>query len=179
MSNNPSYDEEDEITSEELEKRLGVFTPFIGRLIVTFSYIEESINSILIETINERDFDIGYIIIADMTYYSKVNLLNNLYRHLFRVFQKPVMIKRLDALCKRLRECGSRRNEVVHAGWVNIDRTSSITTGTKIGKSGISHVSKKMDTDQIDKEIAIIEQVTDELWSLYDEAYAAIFSKKS
>ena len=96
----------DDIDEDLLEAKLAEIAPYIGRLVIAFTSLEELVNLLLVDTLNEHDCDIGWIIIANMTYSAKIELLAKLNNRMYILCDKPVLAEKLNVILQDLKEAG-------------------------------------------------------------------------
>lgn len=90
------------------------FLVALGELAVEFSRLEHTLDSFIGFLVNEVNFRIGEIVVAELSVHAKITLLLSLYREQMPIPQAiEVLENRLDAIKK----INKRRNEVVHSRW--------------------------------------------------------------
>ncbi len=153
-----------------LQDKLAKLSSPIGRLIIEFASLEELLNSMLIETINEHDEDLGLIIITDMPYSAKTKLLFNLNIRILDMcdFLNP-LIKEFKTIIKGLEKAGQMRNEIVHAAWYELNPSDSkVKTKTKVKKGFPSHTQKRLTITKIDDATKFINKLEEQLEDFWE-----------
>jgi len=123
---------------DSINEFLDKTAPLIGQIVHRFNTLEECLNYELCHWFSDRTDTIGLIVINNMNYSSKVDLLKR-FNH---VYEKDCDIKLpiANKLVVGLEECGRLRNAVVHAEWENTDF------------DGYTHVKIKFDKGRFTQE---------------------------
>ena len=156
---------------EQLQNKLEELSPYIGRLVIEFTALEETLNSMLVETINEHDEDSGWVIIARMSYTTKTNLFYDLNRRILEFCNAPIdFIIEFDTVIEDIRKAGRIRNEIIHAAWYELNPSDSkVKTRTQVKKGELSHIQKQLTTTEIEDAINFINNVEDHLDNFWEK----------
>ena len=81
--NKNNWEREWERETRARNKQLEKIAPWIGYLVMAFNELEERLNEILVELIDDHNEVVGNIIIAGMSFSTKVELLGKIVRSFF------------------------------------------------------------------------------------------------
>ncbi|MHB1142757.1 MAG: hypothetical protein ACYC1T_13510 [Sulfuricaulis sp.] len=142
---------------EELHRVLEAAAPFIGRIVIEFNSLEDSLSFCIKELVShsEGGDEQIYVFLAEMGYSSKVTALVNLYGQLISYCHLDLSEK-LNNLEALLRDAAKYRNQYAHANWVEISKSNYVLTKVRAGKSGVFHAYRKFDEEQMDKDLGKI-----------------------
>lgn len=142
---------------EQLDKLLELASSYIGRIIIEFNSLEDSISFCIKELVSEsesRDEQI-YVFLSEMGYSSKVTALINLYGQYIQYIELD-LTERFTNLEKNLRDAAKYRNQYAHANWAEISESNYVLTKTKAKKQGVFHTYRKFDESQMKNDLATI-----------------------
>ena len=135
--------------------------PKIGEIVICFNALESDINHILCRYISDRSDQKGLMVVSNMMFATKVDLLERFMTDLFRDIDKSFDF--FPQLMSDLRECGALRNKVVHANWMYTDDDGYTQVKIKIGKQGLEHELTQFTKDSMDRIVAKIDTSRAEL----------------
>lgn len=142
---------------EELYEVLEAAAPHIGRIVIEFNSLEDSISFCIKELAShsEGGDDQIYVFLAEMGYSSKVTVLVNLYGQLINYCHLGLS-EPLNNLENLLRDAAKYRNQYAHANWAEISRSNYVLTKVKASKSGVFHAYRRFDKEQMEKDLSMI-----------------------
>lgn len=160
-----------ELNDAQLEGYLRKISPLIGKIVIAFNYLEDSINFIIKELVSDSFYkdEIPWIFISEMPFSNKVNVLEKLYRFYLRFSEKDYEDE-LKFLIAGLREAGNKRNFIVHANWNEVNSDSLVKIRTKVKNYGAKNIYKIIDTESLEKEEKFIYNIH-ECLEKFDEDY--------
>lgn len=162
---------------EEFEKILDMVSIYIGRIVIEFNSLEESIEFCTKELVSssETGDDQVYVFLAEMSFSSKVTALMNLYGQIID-FSKPNDLDEVLAdLDLKLRESARRRNQYVHGGWSGISNKNYVRVKTKAKKSGFFHIYRQFDETEIIADLEFIQDAHEMLEKFDSEINALLY----
>ena len=162
----------DYLEDEELDAFLELAAQYIGRIIIEFNSIEESIAFCAKEIVSssESGDDQIYVFLAEMGYSSKVTALINLYGQIIEACELKSVEVQLSILEQQLRECAKRRNQYAHGYWSEITKSQYVHVKTKALKKGVFHTYRKFDENEMKADLEFIESAH-ELLEEFDEKF--------
>ena len=144
-------------------------TSLIGYVIFAFNDLEETLSSGICDLISDRSEDKGRIVIMRLNFTQKVDLYRDLVGHLLHTLQKKTLLQRLDSLVKKVNDLGRRRNQIIHAAWLDYDpKTSSVVTKIKLRARRIERHRERIAFEHIDKLFAEIGEVTEQFYTFHE-----------
>jgi hypothetical protein len=159
---------------EKLERYLGKIAPDIGHLVIVFNSLEDTLDSIIIETLNEHNDVIGYAVISGMSFSSKIDLLSRMVSyelHGLDLEKKKSKVDQFDILLQKLREANVTRNDIIHSAWLEYDLASgNVRTKMKVTPEGLEPRNKKIEHKDIRKAIKSIEKLEEKLYSSFENS---------
>ncbi len=112
----------------------------IGKFILAFSYLETSLDHMLITAISDRADEPGYRIIKYLTFRNKINLANDEYRRMISFVRterkKNSLNSKLKTITKKLEEISEFRNKVAHANWESLSEHGFVRVKIVDDKTG-------------------------------------------
>jgi len=162
-------DEDEEFEDNELEKQLDLYAPSIGRLVMSFNSLEETVNSCLVEEVRNHDDGIGNIIISKMSYSAKVDLLKSLYTYIIHMCGSKRFLARLEPLFQGLVESGTDRNSILHGAWDELNKNSEIKFKTIVHPDGPKHKYRKVTVEMIDKMSQDFYDLSEKLFEFHED----------
>lgn len=132
-------DQYDGWSDEVLEKWEGQYAYHIGKLLISFSALEHSLEVQLANLINERAHEEGFLIAKDLEMHHKIELFYNLcFQFIYYKFdtskQRPKLLAKLSSIRKQLEASSELRNKVAHAKWTTLDDEGYVRVDTKTNK---------------------------------------------
>lgn len=141
----------------------------IGEIVVMFNLLESQIDSIICEMISDRSAQHGLLVLANMMYSTKVDLFERFARD--RCRDREFDLNWLSGFISSLKECGTLRNKVVHANWMQTDSDGYTQAKIKYqNNSGLEHELVKFTAAALEAIVSKIESAIDGC-SHYDENY--------
>lgn len=156
-----------EIT-EELENK---YAYLLGKFMLHFNTLEHELDTEIADLINNRSHDQGYIIIKNLRYNDKIELLSDLCRPMiFFNRQKKRNTNRLNFIVKWLKEIGNMRNNIAHAYWFTLNEEGyvRIKIVTDKGSWGVKFKNKLITPKIIKTHINRIQKVIDKLSGIWE-----------
>jgi hypothetical protein len=166
------YHEVEDAAEEYLDSAL----PLIGIIVMYFNSLESELNSVLCENFTDRTDSTGLIVLSNMNYSAKVELLKRFCDD-FQVGLNQ-QLNGYDQLISDLKESARLRNLVVHANWESTDDEGYTYVRLKMSRSGMQQEYIQFNEDSLQKIIELIIKTRsnlDEFWEhrnnvLYDRA---------
>ena len=129
-------------------------THLIGEIVIEFNALENDIDHFLCSMISDRSHQKGLLVINNMMFSSKVDLF-------YRFANEYIRLRKLESgwlqsLVSEMKQCGSLRNSVVHANWMNTDNQGYTELKIKYGKKGLEHNFEQFSKNSMKK---IIEKI--------------------
>lgn len=141
--------------------------PKIGEIVIWFNALESDINHVLCRYISDRSDQKGLMVVSNMMFATKVDLLEKFIADLFRDIGQS--LDWFPQLMSDLRECGTLRNKVVHANWMYTDGDGYTQVKIKISKQGLEHELTQFTKDAMDLIVAKIDATRAQLDNLVME----------
>lgn len=149
------------------------YFPLIGEFISVFNSLEDALSEELIDYLeNDKMPNIGWIIISEMSYISKVYLWEKLLSNVGHYpiddettkekKQKETFIKRVENTRKELAELGEIRNCIAHGNWQYMNTSYYVKTKTKADKKGIIHQHLEIKKDEFGSLIERVEKAEED-----------------
>lgn len=167
----------------ELSKREEVkLQEGIGKLLMSFSFLEQSLNDALCYLINNRTDSVGILIIRKMFFKQKLNLYKDMIFELItNCVSNPAKNKRIldkaNNIIRKAEELSEFRNRIVHTDWTTVDidnfYTVSIETDNK-KETNIHYKKMKITPSIIIKFVRQNEALRDKLYELVEDIYQSI-----
>lgn len=148
-------------------ERTKEYYPLIGELISIFNGIEQELNESLVTLINNEQDEIGWILISDMPYSSKVKTWSRLINYYINELEEKggkdssKINKDYKSIEKTLEELGTDRNAIAHADWEGMNENLYVKARTKHSKNGVEHFHIKLNKEEFEKLIERFDK-----WSL-------------
>lgn len=148
-------------------KQEEIYASLIGTFLIRFSNLEHTLELGIVDRINDRIYDEGYIIIKDLDLSGKIELFYNV-THMFSNYalkRKKQKMNQLNSIKSKLYELSILRNKIAHAKWYTLDSEGYIRVDTKTSKeNGLIKFRKfKLTTNVIKRGIREIKQVNAKL----------------
>ena len=108
---------------ETFEERIGApekFDAALGRIVTSFSYLEETLSNIIILLLHIEN-DLGDILTAELSYKNKINIFSSLLQYnmeKYMSFNRDIdeRYKELISLCNKAEQL---RNQIIHSSYVS------------------------------------------------------------
>jgi len=134
------------IFDEEIsDKKLTEVMPLLGEIVLDFNQLESDLDDVLTELIFERSSDLGFTIIAKMSFSQKVDLFKDLAVPMCKHVGKPKLTPKFIGLVKKLKEAGENRNRAMHAKWIDADKEFYVRTKIGVDDNGVYGTFFKLD----------------------------------
>ena len=165
---------------EEFEKLLDVISTYIGRIVIEFNSLEESIEFCTKELVSSSEVgdDQIFVFLAEMSFSSKVTALINLYGQIIEFAEPKKLSKDLSDLGIKLRESTKRRNQYVHGGWSGISDKNYVRVKTKAKKDGIFYVYRQFDEEEMSADLEFIQDTHESLEKFDSEINELLFGSR-
>lgn len=123
---------DDEIIQEKIQR----YALAIGAFLIVFSGLEHALDIEIANLIHGRGHDKGYIIIKNLDFSDKINLLYDLNYPIIvnSTRRKAWKMKQLVSIRKKLIDFSFLRNKIAHAKWNTLDKEGYVRTDIKISK---------------------------------------------
>ena len=157
--------------NEISDAKLNGIMPLLGEIILDFNQLEDLLDDVVSEFIFERSSDLGYTILAKMSFSQKVDLFKDLTVPMCKHIGKPKMAIKFNALVKKLKEAGENRNRAIHAKWVDADKEFFVRTKIGVDGDGVYGMFFRLDRKTLNRYLKNIQKVMDELG---DDLYAKL-----
>lgn len=131
--------------NEISDKKLNEIMPLLGEIILDFNYLESVLDDVITEFIFERSSDLGFTIIAKISFSQKVNLFRDLTVPACKATGQPKLALKFNMLVKKLKEAGENRNRAIHARWLDADKEFFVRTKVGVDSNGVFGIFFKLD----------------------------------
>jgi hypothetical protein len=115
-----------ELTARQEES----YSRAIGKFLMAFSYLETSLDHMIITAISDRADERGYRVVKYLKFKDKVDYATGEYRRMISFIRnhrrKNRFISRLDTIIRRLEEIREFRNKVAHAHWTSLSESGFV-----------------------------------------------------
>ncbi|AOE81134.1 hypothetical protein A7318_21865 [Pseudomonas lurida] len=135
--------------------------PLIGEVVLWFNTLEADIDNILCGFISDRTDQKGLLVVGSMMYSTKLDLFERFTSDFFR--ERGDQPAWLPQLLSDLRECGSLRNKVVHANWMQTNVDGYTQVKIKFSKRGLEHELVQFSKNSLDLIVGKIESTRSQL----------------
>tara|TARA_B100000745_G_scaffold296224_1_gene241319 strand:+ start:4332 stop:4892 length:561 start_codon:yes stop_codon:yes gene_type:complete len=141
-------DEEYSESEDNIYDQYHEYSYRIGSFLMDFSSLEDTIDSLLIERINDRSHEFGFQTIKLFKFKQKIILLRDNYKSLIRYLssdsKKLRLLSIVDSSYADLVKLSEFRNKVAHANWETLDKNFFVTTDVKEDTQGVYFVRTKI-----------------------------------
>jgi hypothetical protein len=186
--------EDDSVTGEfeSIDDKYLEYSNAIGSFIISFSDMEDSVDTDLATAINERAHEPGYRIIKYLNFRNKINLLRDDYvafiKYLTSESDKKRLLNEIKIIHDKLCELSEFRNKVAHANWNTLDTSGFVRTKILENKEdpGMQFLKVKMtplillkfrrQNDAISNRICVYRE---KVWEAYRKEQSQIQKKMS
>jgi hypothetical protein len=147
------------------------YYPLIGEFISVFNALEDSLSEELIEYLdNDKIPNVGWLVISDMSYSSKVILWEKLILNVGHLIlkeecktekekkQMEAFIKKVEDYRKEYSDLGEIRNCIAHGNWQSMNTDFYVKTKTKADKKGVTHQHIEIKKEEFDGLIDRVEK---------------------
>lgn len=121
------------------------FYPLVGIICASFNTLEDTLSEYLTEFINPDDYEIGWIVIANMQFSNKIDLWEKILKwyvyddEIFDEKEKEHLTLKIKNLSVEMKELMIKRNKIVHADWDGMNDELLVKNKTKVSDKGVSH----------------------------------------
>lgn len=150
----------------------------IGKLFISFSFLEQGLNDALCSLINDRADSFGILIIRKMFFKQKLNLYKDMVFDFIRCVGGPVKNKKLldkaDNIIKKAEELSEFRNDIAHADWATLDKDNFVTISIDVDnkkEEGVHYKKMKITPAIIIKFVRQNEALQDKFNELREDLY--------
>lgn len=139
---------------DDLHSLLEHTAPHIGRIIIEFNSLEDSIAFCIKELVSESESrdDQVFVFLAEMKYSAKVTALVNLYGQ----YNEQLSLNLSSLLAdieQRLRDAANIRNQYAHASWSDFSKSKFVRTRAKATKSGVFYTYRQFNDSQMESDL--------------------------
>lgn len=160
------------------EKKLTEIMPLLGEIILDFNQLESDLDDVITEFIFERSSDLGFTIIAKMSFSQKVDLFKDLTVPACKHTGQSKLALKFHALVKKLKEAGENRNRAINARWIEADKEFFVRTKIGIDNDGVYGIFFKLDKRTLKKYTRAMQKLSDILSDdLYQKLYNGMGNK--
>lgn len=159
--------------NEISDKKLNEIMPLLGEIILDFNYLESVLDDVITEFIYERSSDLGFTILAKMSFSQKADLFRDLTVPACKHTGQPKLALKFNALVKKLKEAGENRNRAIHARWIDADKEFFVRTKVGVDGNGVFGFFFKLDKKTLRKYAKKIQKLSD---ILSDDLYVKFYS---
>jgi hypothetical protein len=158
-------DQYDFVDTDFMDENSCKFESLIGEYLISFSYLEHSLDELISDLINDGTHQIGFLITAEMNMASKIDLLKR-----FVSLEKHVGMKRprrIHPLLGLLKEANKFRNQLAHANWSSMREDGKTRTKVKVNaESGVYFQNVDLSAITISQETIKLEQLLSDIDNL-------------
>lgn len=123
--------------------------PLIGEVVLFFNALESDLDHHICFYMSDRSDQKGLLVLTNMMYATKVDLFYRFYSEYLRGMN--FQIECFDGLISDLKECGTLRNRIVHANWLQTDEEGYTQVRIKHSKNGLEHELWQFSIESIEK----------------------------
>lgn len=145
--------------TEESYEYVQSLMPLIGEVIIYFNALEADIDHYLCSQISDRSDQKGLLVLGNMMFASKVELFTKFTTEILR--SKELDLEWFPKFISGLKECGTLRNKVVHANWIQTNEEGYTHVKIKYGKRGLEHEMCQLDGNALNMVLKKIEETRD------------------
>lgn len=135
--------------------------PLIGEIVIWFNSLEADIDQVLCGFISDRTDQKGLLIVSSMMYSTKLDLFERFATEHFRENHKRP--EWLPKLISDLKECGTLRNKVIHANWMNTDNEGYTRVRIRFSRRGLEHELVQFTKESLNLIISKIDETRSQL----------------
>lgn len=125
-----------ELTARQEEK----YSLAIGKFFMAFSYLETSLDHMIITAISDRADEQGYRVIKYLKFRDKINYSKDEYLRMISFIQnerrRNSFISKLNVITRKLTEVSEFRNKVAHANWESLSESGFVRVRIQDERSG-------------------------------------------
>lgn len=128
----------------------------MGKLFMSFSFVEQDLNNALCYLINDRTNNTGVLIIRKMFFKQKLNLYKDMIFELIINYvsnskKSKNLLERANNIIKKAEDLSEFRNDIAHANWTTLDKDNfyTISIDTDNNKETNIHYKKMRITPAI------------------------------
>lgn len=122
--------------SDNALENISPLTPYIGEIVIWFNALENDLDHALCDFISDRSSQKGILVIASMMYNTKLELFEKFAMDWMR--NNNTQPSWFSELVADLKSCGSLRNKVVHANWLETDEDGYTQVKIKVDRAGVA-----------------------------------------
>jgi hypothetical protein len=141
--------------------------PLVGEVISLFNSLENELNEHLVDYINDEIEDIGWIVICELDFSSKLKLWKRILSYILSTEEniklKTDLTNKMLSLHKDIINMMEIRNKIAHADWDNMSEKFFVKVDTKLEKDGIRHKYLTINEEEFEKIISEFENVEERL----------------
>jgi Icc-related predicted phosphoesterase len=164
---------EDEDRAEEY---LDNAIPYIGLIIMYFNSLESFLDSVLCESFTDRTDSTGLIVLNQMSFSSKVELLKRFCDNFQISLGKN--LKDYDQLVNNLKESARLRNLVAHANWETTNEEGYTFVKLKMSKKGMHQEYVQFTEESLTKIIELIIKTKNNLYEFWEHRNDVLYERK-
>ncbi|NTW15446.1 MAG: hypothetical protein HGA38_03675 [Candidatus Moranbacteria bacterium] len=135
----------------------------LGEIILDFNYLESVLDDVLTSFIHSRSSDLGYTVIAKLTFSQKVDLFRDFFVPMCKHVGKPELSSLYASLHLRLKEAAVIRNKAIHARWLEMGNDFVVLTKIGVDKDGVYGDFIKLDLKTLRSYLNEINKTSEEL----------------
>lgn len=125
---------------EFTERQEEAYSKAIGKFFMAFSFLETSLDHMIITAVSDRADEQGYRLIKYLGFRDKINYAKDEYRRMISFIQnerrRNSFNSRLDTIVRRLEEVSEFRNKVAHANWESLSETGFVRVKIQEDRNG-------------------------------------------
>lgn len=165
-----------EINDEEkAEEYIENVIPFIGLIIMYFNSLESSLDSILCENFTDRTDSTGLIVLNQMGFSAKIDLLKRFCDNF--QFSLDKELEGYEELINDLRESARLRNLVAHANWESTNEEGYAFFRLKMSKKGMHQEYVQFTEESLQKIIELILKTRSDLYDFWEHRNDVLYDK--
>lgn len=125
---------------ELTQRQEEAYSKAIGKFLMTFSYLETSLDHMIITAVSDRADECGYRVIKYLRFKDKINYAKDEYRRMISFVEnerrRNGFNSRLDTIVRRLEEVSEFRNKVAHANWESLSESGFVRVKIQDERNG-------------------------------------------
>ena len=160
---------------EKAEEYLDDALPSIGLIVMHFNSLESSLDSALCESFTDRSDSTGLIVLNQMSFSAKVELLKRFCDDLQVGMNRE--LNGYDQIINNLKESARLRNLVVHANWESTNEEGYTYVRLKMSKKGMQQEYVQFTSESLLKIIELILKTNHELEEFWEHRNDVLYGR--
>lgn len=160
---------------DKAEEYLDDALPSIGLIVMYFNSLESSLDSALCENFTDRSDSTGLIVLNQMNFSAKVDLLKRFCDDLQVGMNRE--LNGCSQIINNLKESARLRNLVVHANWESTNEEGYTYVRLKMSKQGMQQEYVQFTAESLHKIIELIIKTKYELYEFWEHRNDVLYGR--